>query len=77
MCLVLVEFSVLVSQLCCEINGDLMADLTNVTDDTLPQEQEILQPEFEYRQMHVLQQCETGGHFVKYLCMLDVFCCIA
>ena len=49
MCLVLVEFSVLVSQFCCETSGDLMAGLTNVTDDSLPQEQEILQPELVYR----------------------------
>ena len=42
MCLVLVEFCILVSQLCCETSGDLMAALTNVTDDSLPQEQEIL-----------------------------------
>jgi len=53
-----------------------MAGLTNVTVDCLLQEQEILQIKFVYWQMHVLQRRETGRHFVKYLCMLDVFSCI-
>jgi len=57
MCLVLAEFSILVSQLCCETSRDLMAGLTNVTDDSLPQKQEILQPEFVY---------------CKYMCFSDV-----